>query len=127
MYDSKNDNKIEITKHAEKRIKERIGKKIPNSIAVKAMHKGIKHSDSSGSLHKYFTKLYFSYQTANNIRIYNQSVFIFRDEILITIMRVPRKYISVVNVINNKLKNCELSNCKLKLTNNIMEEHYDKV
>jgi len=89
---------MRVTKHAEKRIKERIN--IPKAsidrIAGKAISDGLKHGDVSGRLKKYVDSLYFTNKAANNIRIYNQKVFLFtKDMTLITVLPLP-----------NNLKKC---------------------
>ena len=54
-------------------MRERVGltKKNTDKFAEKALTLGIKHSETSGKLNKYITKLYFNNKNANNIRIYN--------------------------------------------------------
>lgn len=82
-----------ITRHGKERIKKRLGKKIPLDIAQKALNYGIKHSDASGSLAKYFDYLFFSHNgTGNNVRIYNEKVFIFNQDTLITVTDLPHCY-----------------------------------
>ena len=84
-----------ITKHGRERIKEKLGKKIPVKIAEKALQHGLKHSDTKagGSLSKYFDYLYLSHNGAgNNVRIYNEKVFIFSNEVLITVFDLPHSY-----------------------------------
>lgn len=80
-----------ITNHAKQRVKERIGlkKKQSNSIAEKALKYGICHKESKGRLKRYFNKLFASHRNVNNIRIYNEKVFIFNNNILITVMDLP--------------------------------------
>ena len=87
------------TYHAEDRAKERCGlnKKSTERMAKIAYEKGLKHSDCSGRLHKYITSLYFYNQSANQIRVYGDKVYIFHNEILITIMNLPNNLKSIVN------------------------------
>ena len=84
------------TKHSVKRIRERMGinKKSTQKIAENALVHGIGQTDVKyGSLSKYLCSLYCTNKTANNIKIYNQYVYIFIDEILITVYRLPNIYI----------------------------------
>lgn len=83
-----------VTKHAVRRTKERLGlpKRTSEKNAEKALKEGIRHKDTSGSLHRYIEALYWRNQTANNIRIYCNNVYIFHDQTLITIFPLPQKY-----------------------------------
>ena len=70
-----------VTDHAARRTKERLGisKRISEKNADKALQMGIRHSETSGSLHRYITALYWKNQTANNVRIYCENVYTFHD------------------------------------------------
>ena len=83
-----------ITDHAARRTKERLGlsKKVSGKNAEKALRYGIRHSDTSGSLNRYISALYWKHKTANNVRIYCNNVYIFHGETLITIFPLPQKY-----------------------------------
>ena len=83
-----------VTNHAAKRTKERLGisKRISEKNADKALQVGICHSDTSGSLHRYISALYWKHQTANNVRIYCDTVYIFHNDVLITVFPLPQKY-----------------------------------
>lgn len=87
-----------ITRHAKKRFKQRLGvhKGDANKNAKKALKSGIKHNETEGSLNRYITALYFRNRTANNIRIWNGSVYLFSGEKLITVFHVPKKYVGDV-------------------------------
>lgn len=86
--------KVTMTQHAVKRTKERAG--IPKSAATrnaeKALQFGIQHNETSGSLNRYLTGLYFKHKTANNVRIYCNNVYIFNGAKLITMFQLPQKY-----------------------------------
>lgn len=88
-----------LTNHAEDRAKERcgIGKKSTERMAKIAYEKGIKHNECGGRLRKYITSLYFYNQSANQIRIYGDKVYIFHDEVLITIINLPNNLKKIVN------------------------------
>jgi predicted HAD superfamily Cof-like phosphohydrolase len=99
-----------VTDHAEQRVKDRLGlsKTIANKVANKALEKGIQHKDVSGSLRRFLDGLYLQYCTANGIRIYNNKVFLFHGNVLITILDLPHKYFKTVEKIkSNILKNTE--------------------
>ena len=82
---------VYITKHAEKRLKERIGlnKKALQRAADTAFEKGIRHNETIGNLNKWVTAKFFQNTNANNIRLYNDKAWIFTDDRLITIIQVP--------------------------------------
>lgn len=87
-----------ICRHATKRFKQRLGvhKGDCNKNAENALKHGIKHNETEGSLNRYISALYFRNRTANNIRIYNGSVYLFSNTRLITVFKVPQKYAETV-------------------------------
>lgn len=60
-----------ITRHAEQRLKERmgLGKKALQRAAEAAYNKGVKHCETIGNLNKWVTSLYFNNRNADNIRL----------------------------------------------------------
>jgi hypothetical protein len=92
---------VRVTQHANKRIKQRtsISKKAVNTVVLRALQDGIKHSDCSGRLKRYFDFLYFSYKSANNIRVYDGHVYIFQKDILITVFPLPYSFRKVATKI----------------------------
>ena len=86
---------VHASKHAYEAAKERLGwkKKTLDNMLERVFNNGIKHSDTKGQLNKYITKLWFKYETANNIRIYGQDVYFFNDMKLITLYRLPNNLI----------------------------------
>ena len=82
---------MEISRHARKRIKERVGVGSSNveKIAKKALEQGISHNQTKGRLNKWITEQYFYNKRANNIKIYGEKAYIFRFEKLITVIPVP--------------------------------------
>ena len=82
-----------VSNHAEKRIRERVGlkKKCVDKNAEKALEKGLKHSDVRGRLKKYMDKIYLSGRNVNNARIYHHFVYLFHDNLLITVVPLPRE------------------------------------
>lgn len=83
-----------VTDHAARRTKERLGisKRAAEKNAEKALQTGIRHCDTSGGLNRYISALYWRHQTANNVRIYCDNVYIFHDSVLITVFPLPQKY-----------------------------------
>lgn len=81
-----------LTDHAVQRTKERVGlpKRSAEKNAQKALESGIRHCETKGSLNRYITALYWKQETANNIRIYCNNVYIFNNDVLITVFPLPR-------------------------------------
>jgi chromatin remodeling complex protein RSC6 len=90
---------IDVTNHGRRRIKERCGIKAKGTgrLAKIAFSKGLSRSDVSGSLYKYIDYLYHYNEQANNIRLYGDKVYIFCNEVLVTVLDTPKKYRSIVN------------------------------
>ena len=104
----------QITKHAKQRAKERLGlsKKSALKNTKNALRWGIKHKETCGSLHRYIEALYWKYQTANNIRIYHDAVYIFHDGTLITVYTLPERYRGKVDEYLKANDEKELEECK---------------
>ena len=88
----KKDNKVIMTYHAEDRLKERAGfnQKAANRMAQKALDNGITHGDVTGQLKKWLDRKYFAYKNANNMRIYGEELYIFNEDVLITVFHIPQ-------------------------------------
>jgi sugar diacid utilization regulator len=88
-----------VTKHAKKRMKERCGvkSKSVDKMAERAYFTGMTHSDAKGALRKYCDMVYLSYRDANQIRLYGDKVYIFKNTYLITVFNLPRNLISLKN------------------------------
>ena len=82
---------MKITKHAKGRLKERNGlnKKSINRIVEKALQDGITHAQTKGRLNKWVTEQFLHSRTANNIRLYGDKAYIFKDCTLITVLQIP--------------------------------------
>lgn len=95
-----------ITNHATKRTKERVGisKKLTEKNAIRALECGIQHEDTKGRLRRYVDSLYLKEHAANNVRIYCNNVYLFHNNILITVFPVPVKYRKIVDNIIKKRK-----------------------
>ena len=83
--------KIRVSTHAEQRMRERLGlnKKSIERIAQRAFDNGIRHNQTKGNLRKYVTHVWEKNKNANNIRIYGDKVFVFCDELLVTVFHLP--------------------------------------
>lgn len=81
-----------ITNHSERRFKERTGlpKRLVAKKAAEALERGITHAEATGPLRKYYDKLYLDHQTANNIRVMHNMVYIFYFDVLITVFPLPQ-------------------------------------
>ncbi len=82
---------MDVSKHAEDRLKERCGfnRKTYERMAQKAYDIGITHAQTKGRLNKWITSLYFRNKNANNIRLYGDKAYIFCDEVLVTVIQIP--------------------------------------
>jgi len=90
---------IIISDHAYKRAKERLGlnQKALDRMAEKAFNDGFKHGETKGTLQKYITKLWFDHKNCNNVRIYGENIYFFRENKLVTLYRLHRKLIKFLN------------------------------
>tara|TARA_Y100000034_G_C6856251_1_gene389168 strand:+ start:869 stop:1171 length:303 start_codon:yes stop_codon:yes gene_type:complete len=61
-----------------------------------ALNNGITHSESKGRLSRFITKKWFKYKHANNVRIYGDNIYFFKDNLLITLYRVPNSLIRFI-------------------------------
>jgi hypothetical protein len=92
------------TRHSKQRTKDRLGlsKKLADKKAQEALDHGLRHKELTGGLKKYITSLYFYNETANNIRVYQQKVYIFRDTKCITILNLPQNLCNVANKLQKR-------------------------
>lgn len=89
------DNALHVSRHGGKRVRKRVGvpKKAVERSVQKALEQGIDHRTATGSLKRYLAMLYNKYDgNGNNIRIYSDKVYVFHDEILITVLDLPSIY-----------------------------------
>lgn len=96
---------MRVTKHANKRIHERINipKTAIDRLAMKALEQGITHKEATGQLSKYLDKLFLTHKNNAKMRVYNQKVFIFAsDETLITVMELPTNLKKVAEKIKSR-------------------------
>ena len=97
---------MRVTRHAAKRTRSRLGlpKRSVTKNAENALRYGLTHKETAGNLNRYITSLYLKHRTANNIRIYCDTVYIFHGERLITLFPLPTKYKNTAARIKDKRK-----------------------
>lgn len=82
---------IWLTEHAVLRAKQRlkINRNSLRRLSEKAYTKGIKHADTKGTLNKYITSVWAKKKNCNNIRIFGEHLFLFSDNVLVTLYIMP--------------------------------------
>lgn len=92
--------KVIVTKHAYDRAKERFkwNTKTVNKMALKALKEGTEHHETKGKFKKYISSLWARNEVCNNIRIYGENLYLFTDNILITLYRCPQEYIKYLKI-----------------------------
>ncbi|MPM35908.1 hypothetical protein SDC9_82502 [bioreactor metagenome] len=97
---------VVITRHGAKRVKERIGlgKGSIQKNAEKALSFGITHAETKGSLHRYLDGVYLLKECSNNMRVYNRMVYLFRGNVLITVLPLPQKYLACADKLQKNKK-----------------------
>lgn len=87
-----------LTKHSISRLMQRCGvsKKNAPKVARRAFRTGITHAETHGNLHRFLDSLYLSQKKGTNMRIYGNAVFIFREDVLITVIRIPDNLLSEI-------------------------------
>lgn len=76
-------------------------------VAAKAFQDGITHNEATGPLKRYMSKLYMAQRVCNNIRIYGEFVFLFKEDCLITVWGLPNELKPIAAKIREKKKSCE--------------------
>ena len=82
-----------VTNHARKRFKQRLGvhKTDTKKNARRALKEGLSQSEVRGSLSRFMSGVYFRHR-ANNIRLFNGFVYVFSNETLVTVFKIPDKF-----------------------------------
>lgn len=95
-----------VTRHGEKRIRERIGvsKKGAERQAEMALERGLSHGQMKGSLHKWVTSVAMKEYRRGQYYIYNNKLFIYKSSLLITVIPVPSNLHKSVAEQNKKKK-----------------------
>lgn len=85
---------LAITQHATDRGRERMG--LPSGaierLAQRAWKKGLTLEETAGSLNRFLTHLYMTRMTANQMRVWNNQVWVFVGETLVTVFHLPRRF-----------------------------------
>ncbi len=80
-----------VTRHGEKRLKERMG--IPKKSCERqyqmAMERGLPHGKMTGSLYKWVTAQAFKQPVKGHYYIYSNNLFIVKQEALVTVIPLP--------------------------------------
>lgn len=106
-----------LTNHSKKRARQRSGvtKNNLDTMAGRAYREGIRHSNAIGELRTWMDAEYLKYNSANNCRLYANKLYIFHNDILITIINAPlyyeqelekyvKSYKTYINYRRNRLK-----------------------
>ena len=82
---------MKTTHHGAKRVRKRIGikKKAVDAMRDAAFEKGLTHAQATGQLSRYYDKLFLEYESANNVRMYANYVWIFAGKSLVTVFPIP--------------------------------------
>ena len=94
--------------HARDRIQERcrINKASCDRIAKIAFENGLTHAEATGQLKAYITKVFNRNESANNIRIYAEKIWIFANLELVTVFPIPNNLKSqAIEQLKRKKKN----------------------
>lgn len=81
-----------LTKHSISRLEQRCGvsKKNAPKVAKRAFRTGITHAETHGNLHRFLDTLYLSQKKGTNMRIYGNAVYVFKEDVLITVINIPK-------------------------------------
>lgn len=84
-----------ITNHAYVRAKERLGwkQRSLDRIFNKVLKHGLDHNDFSGQFSRYLKKKFKKETASNRLLIHGEVLYLLRDEVLITLYRLPNKYV----------------------------------
>lgn len=87
-----------LTKHSITRLEQRCGvsKKNAPKVAKRAFRTGITHAETHGNLHRFLDSLYLSQKKGTNMRIYGNAVFVFKEDVLITVINIPENLMKEV-------------------------------
>lgn len=90
-----------LTKHASMRLLQRCGiqKKTQAKVVRRAWRHGLTHSESSvdPNLKRWIDGLYLSQRKPNKILLYGNGAYLFKDDVLITVIHIPESLQDSVN------------------------------
>lgn len=101
---------VEVTRHAEKRMHERLGlpRKAMKAEAERAASRGIHISETTGRLRKYLDLLHITYRTGSDYRITPSGIYVITDGVLVTVLPVPQNLrTAIMGAWRNKQKEKE--------------------
>ena len=81
-----------VTKHAEKRIRQRLGinRKSTEKAAERALQFGVTHAEAKGKLSRHLDGVFLLSYRPTNMRVYNHAVYLFKNTKLITVLPLPK-------------------------------------
>lgn len=90
-----------ITKHASMRMTQRCGiqKKTQAKVVRRTIRHGLTHSESSvdPNLKRWIDGLYLSQRKPNKILLYGNGAYLFKDNVLLTVIHIPESLQESVN------------------------------
>lgn len=89
-----------LTDHAKKRAKQRLGlsEKAALRQAERALEHGLRHAECPKKLRGWMAERYRrGGGKANNMRVYGEHLFLFADDLLITVFRLPRDLVRLAH------------------------------
>lgn len=94
-----------ITRHASMRLSQRCGiqKKMQSKVVRRVWRHGVTHSESSIdiNLKRWIDGLYLSQRKPNKILLYGNGAYLFKDNVLLTVIHIPESLQKSVNYIRN--------------------------
>ena len=94
-----------ITKHASMRMSQRCGiqKNTQAKVVRRAWRHGVRHIESSIdiNLKRWIDSLYLSQRKPNKILLYGNGAYLFKDNVLLTVIHVPENLQGSVNYIRS--------------------------
>lgn len=96
-----------LTKHSITRLEQRCGvsKKNAPIVAKRAFKQGITHAETHGNLHRFLDTLYLSQKKGTNMRIYGNAVYVFKEDVLITVINIPNNLMKDVKELKEERSN----------------------
>ena len=93
------EDKVISTRHGAQRTKERLGlsKTTAAKNAEKALRYGLTHCETRGRLHRHLDKLCLSHGSGATYRVYHRSVYVFKENRLVTVMALPNTLIKIAD------------------------------
>jgi hypothetical protein len=95
-----------VTRHANKRIRERVGisKSASKNLAKKVLKDGLDSSELEGKIKEYVDKVSSKSKNGNNIKFFNDKIYIFANEFLLTVIPLPKHLMKVSLKLRKRIK-----------------------